>query len=354
MRIRLTLTLLAVVVTPVASAHHSHASLDREDIRIMHGVVTRFMWRSPHVYLQADVLREDGRVVNYTMEMSNPMSMGRSGWDRTSLQPRDRITWQGPHDRDPERAYMGLAWVEVEGEPRLYASAAAQKEYLEATGGEMPDYLKEAAPPEAATAVGEGMWSRIGADGGRFRNIYSPELIMDWPFTANARARIDAFHEGDNPINDCIFNGPPRSILTLSNFKWTRTDDAIIIDRDLWPEPRVIHLDPDAPAGEPSRLGHSTGWFEGDVLHVRTGNFIAEAWAIYWGLDSSEQMSLYERYWLADGGMRLNVEFTVTDPEMLTEPVTITHQWGKISERDLIKAECSTDNANFFLTAGYE
>ena len=101
-------------------------------------------------------------------------------------------------------------------------------------------------------------------------------------------------------------------------------------------------------------MGHSVGWFEGDALHVETDHFIAEPWAIFWGVDSSEQLSLYERYWLSDGGMRLNVEVTITDPVMLTEPVTRTHQWGKVADRELIKAECSMENANFFLTAGYD
>lgn len=354
MRTGFVLLVLAAGLPTLAGAHHSHASLNRDDVRTMQGVVTGFMWRSPHVYLQADVIRDDGSVANYTMELANPMSMGRSGWNKTSLEPGDRITWQGAHDRDANRAYMGLNWVEVEGEPRLYASAAEQKKYLEQSGGDLPDYLQEAAPPEPATTVGEGTWSRIGADGGRFRNIYSPELIMDWPLTDKARKRIGEFQEGDNPINQCIFNGPPRSILSLSNFKWSRTDNAVIIDRDLWPEPRVIHLDADAPPPAPSRLGHSVGRFEDGELHVETGNFIADDWAIYWGLDSSEQLSLYERYWLSDDGMRLNVEFTISDPVMLTEPVTLTHQWGKVADRDLIKAECSMENANFFLTAGYE
>jgi hypothetical protein len=60
-----------------------------------------------------------------------------------------------------------------------------------------------------------------------------------------------------------------------------------------------------------------------------------------------------ERYWLSEGGLRLNVEFTITDPVMLREPVTLTHQWKKIPDSPIAHAECSLENANFFITAGY-
>jgi hypothetical protein len=62
---------------------------------------------------------------------------------------------------------------------------------------------------------------------------------------------------------------------------------------------------------------------------------------------------LEERYWLSDGGMRLNVEMTITDPAMLTETITVMHQWKKLVDSDIVHAECSLENANFFITAGY-
>ena len=38
---------------------------------------------------------------------------------------------------------------------------------------------------------------------------------------------------------------------------------------------------------------------------------------------------------------------------MLTRPVTLSHQWRKIADSEIAHAECSLENANFFLTAGY-
>lgn len=354
MFIRLTLSLLALVCASSATAHHSHSSLNRDDVRVVSGVVTKFMWRSPHVYLQANVLRDDGSIIEYTMEMGNPMAMGRSGWSKQTLQPGDRITWQGAHDRDPDRAYMGLSWIEHDSGDRLYASATAQKQYLTEKGEEIPAYLDQTAVAEPAAAIGEGTWSRIAADGGRFKNIYGPELIVDWPFTEQAQTLLDNFDESQNPMTKCIINGPPRGTLSLAKFQWSRSNEGTIaIDRDLWPQTRIIHLDSDAPAPAPTAFGHAVGWFEDDELHVRTTDFTGEPWGIYSGLDSSSELTLKERYWLSDEGMRLNVEMTITDPVMLTETITVLHQWQKIPDSAIVHAECSLDNANFFITAGY-
>jgi hypothetical protein len=300
------------------------------------------------------VLRNDGHVVEYTMEMNNPMSMGRAGWDQNTWNVGDRIVWEGAHDRDAERAYMGLSWAEGEDGTRLYISSTAQREYLVASGQEIPDYLDDSVEVAPASEIGEGTWRRIATDGSRFKNIYTPEPAMDWPLTALARQRAENFDEADNPINRCIFNGPPRATLSLPKFKWARVgEQTITIDRDLWPQKRTIYLDKDVPIGEPTTFGHSTGWFEGDELHVQTSNFVAEDWALFWGIDSSDQLSMIERYWLSADGRRLNVEFTITDPVMLREPVTLLHQWKKVTDSPIAHAECSLENANFFITAGY-
>jgi hypothetical protein len=123
--------LIALFAGGFASAHHSHASLDRDDVRRMSGVVTRYLWRSPHVYIQVNVLRDDGSIAEYTMEMNNPMSMSRAGWNKDTWQVGDRILWEGAHDRDKDRTYMGLTWAEREDGSRLYINSRDQKAYLE-------------------------------------------------------------------------------------------------------------------------------------------------------------------------------------------------------------------------------
>jgi hypothetical protein len=338
-----------------AYTHHSHASLDLDKSRLMQGVVTKYEWRSPHIYLRANVLQENGSVKEYFMELHNPMAMARAGWDKNTFKTGDRIIWEGPPDKDPNRGYMGLTWIEKQGQDRLYVSARAQADYLKSAGKELPEQLRSDREIKPAMNIGEGNWTRTGPGNTRFKNIYGPELAMDWPLTSKARKAVDNYTEEENPIVNCHFGGPPRNIWSLSTWKWTRPDaKTIVIDRDLWPEPRVIHLDKTAKPGEPSTQGHSIGWFEGDELVIKTNHFKDDAWGLYWGIDSSDKKELMERYRLSADGLMLHVEFTFSDPEYLTESLTRTHQWAKVADKELVKAPCSLDNAKYFISAGYE
>lgn len=342
------LTILVWCLPLPAAAHHSHASLNTDDVRLFQGVVTKYSWRAPHVYITADVVLDDGTLREYKVEALNPPSMARLGWSKDTLKTGDRIVWQGPHDKNVDRGYAGIEWAEMPGGERLFASAAASR----AATRDATQAASSGEAVEPVTEIGSGSWYRVAADGGQHPPIRSP--ASDWPLTAEYQARTDNWSEDDNPLNNCIYGGPPRNIVSLTNYRWFRPDeDTILIDRDMWPEARVIHLNADAPRGEPSSFGHSIGRFDGDELIVETDNFVAETWGMYTGIDSSAEKSLLERYWLSDGGLRLNVEFTVTDPVALTEPYTYTHQWKRVPDRELAKAPCSLENAWLYKTADY-
>ena len=83
-----------------AVAHHSHASLNPEDVRLYKGRVVKYSWTMPHVFLRIDAPDEDGAIVEYTVELQHPPAMARLGWSKETWKPGDRITWEGPHDRD--------------------------------------------------------------------------------------------------------------------------------------------------------------------------------------------------------------------------------------------------------------
>ena len=334
-------------VLPAANAHHSHASLNPDDVRLYQGVVTRYSWRAPHVYIRVNVAMSNGSVKEYLVEALNPPAMSALGWTKDTFEPGELITWEGPHDLDVDRGYAGMTWAETPDGKRLYAGAS---DYRKTQKAQNEALAKIAVAP--VTEIGSGNWARVSADGSPFPPIRAPQ--EGWPLTEEAAARVADWSEDDNPINHCVYGGPPRSILSLSNFQWSRPDErTIVIDRDMWMKPRIIHLDRDAPRGEPSGYGHSIGWFEGEELHVYTDNFVDETWGMYTGIDSTAQKTLEERYWLSHEGMRLNVEFTVTDPGVLTSPHTATHQWKRVPDRDLIKAECSVEVAWLYKTAGY-
>ena len=99
----------------IASAHHSHAMLDPNDVRVLSGIVTRYSWSMPHVYLTVQAPNPAGTVVEYSIEMLHPAAMAEQGWSKTSSKPGDRITWEGEHDKNKARAYSSLNWAENNG-----------------------------------------------------------------------------------------------------------------------------------------------------------------------------------------------------------------------------------------------
>ncbi|MGV3590711.1 MAG: DUF6152 family protein [Gammaproteobacteria bacterium] len=310
-----------------ALAHHSHASLDPDDVRVLSGIVTRYSWSMPHVYLKVEAPNLDGEIVEYSIELLHPGAMAAQGWDKDTFAPGDRITWRGEHDRNKTRAYSSLEWAERDG-VRI---------------GQGDDGTSQ---PIAPSTDFTGMWNR-----GPNQPTYFPP--QGWPLTDKGAALVANFSEEQNPVLECHDPGPPKS-MTLPYAHRLRYQDAntLVIERDLMEGKRVVYLDRTAPPGAPSKLGHSEGWFENGDLIVETTNFIADRWGTHTGIDSSEQKQVRERFRLTDGGLGIEITTTVTDPVYLREPATFTHRWVKVAERELVVAPCTMESARLWVEGG--
>ena len=331
-RQRLFLVALATLAVPVAGvAHHSHASLNMDDVRTYKGVVAKYGWTMPHVYLKVKGPDANGDIVEYTIEMEHPPAMAAKGWSKTTWKPGDRIIWHGAHDKDPNRHYTGLRWAETGDGTRVGATDELAAETVPST-----DFT--------------GLWKR--SDPGGFKPHYKPPV--GWPLSRTGQAQVDNFSEDQNPMVTCGNPGPPKSMIVPYPVSFTRPDkDTLVMERELMDDLRIVHFNHDAPVAPPSKMGHSIGWFEGDTLVVETSNFIADDWGIHTGISSSDQKHLIERFTLTNGGLNLQAEITVTDPVYLSEPFTFSHYWRKLADRDVIQAPCTLEAARLYLEAGY-
>ena len=321
---------VAMMATSIANAHHSHASLDKNNIQRHRGTVTKFGWGMPHVYIKVLAPNARGEVVEYSIEMLHPPGMMQRGWRKDSLKPGDQITWEGPIDRDPDRPFTGMHWVEKSDGTRLTMD-------------------KHDSPVKPSTDL-TGLWVR-DLRGGPF-HYYPPS---DWPYTALAQQLVDDFSEDQNPMVACKNAGPPKATLLPYPIRISRPDDTtIVFDYEFRKPPRMIYLDRDHPSGEPSAWGHSVGWFEGDELVIETTNFIADRWGSHTGVDSSNQKHLLERIKLGNNGYALEFEMILTDPVYLEEPVTIEYYMSKMADRPLLDTPCTLENARLFLEAGLD
>ncbi len=82
---------LAAVAAP-ALAHHSFAMFDFNRIVTLKGAVKEFQWTNPHVVLwvETDPTASEP-AVTWSVELTSPGNLTRSGWSRTSLKPGDKV-----------------------------------------------------------------------------------------------------------------------------------------------------------------------------------------------------------------------------------------------------------------------
>ena len=85
--------LAAMVWTTVAFAHHPFtAEFDMNQSVTIAGTVTKVEWQNPHVYAYVDAKDDQGKVVNWKVEMGSPAQLTKEGWTQTSIKTGDMVT----------------------------------------------------------------------------------------------------------------------------------------------------------------------------------------------------------------------------------------------------------------------
>ena len=76
------------------SAHHGTANFENDPAKrvTVKGTVVEWVWANPHCFLQFDAKGEDGKVVRWVVETSNPPDMVNRGWSIRSFKAGDAVT----------------------------------------------------------------------------------------------------------------------------------------------------------------------------------------------------------------------------------------------------------------------
>ena len=77
---------------PAAGAHHSFAMFDQSKIVTVEGTVKDFRWTNPHVFIQVMVKNDSGGEDEWSIEMTSPEHLVRTGWKPGTLKPGDKVT----------------------------------------------------------------------------------------------------------------------------------------------------------------------------------------------------------------------------------------------------------------------
>ena len=168
-----------------------------------------------------------------------------------------------------------------------------------------------------------------------------PLPVRTGPYTAKTQAQIKAYREDDNPTYRCLPISLPALLMTVYEYKWVRYPDRIVILKEQYlNDDRTIWLNnAKRPAGhKPDHLGYSVGRFEADgTLVVETSGFSPQPWGNASGIDSSNQKRVVERYRMIDGGLGLELSYTVEDPVYYTRPWKRKALSAKTPDNDFAK-----------------
>ena len=108
-------------------AHHSFdAQYDRGKTIVLKGTVTKVEWTNPHARFYVDVKDQDGKVVNWNMELGSPNGLRRAGWSRNTLSMGDAVAVTASLARDGSRMANAREVMLADGKKIFTASSAAQ------------------------------------------------------------------------------------------------------------------------------------------------------------------------------------------------------------------------------------
>ncbi len=144
-------------------------------------------------------------------------------------------------------------------------------------------------------------------------------------FTEAARDYAAAFDHRDDPAIQCEPFGAFRSLLHADPIEFEQQADRVIIRGEDMASDRTIFIDGrDHPAElQPSPMGHSIGRYEGSTLVVETVGVSAAIAEDSLNIHNSDAATSVERYTVSEDGSRLHMTFTLEDPVMFREPLTL-------------------------------
>ena len=318
-----------LLATQPALGHHSPIAFDGDAVVTVQGVVTRFDFKNPHVYIYLESRADSGGSVEWEVESDWMTELSRLGWTADSVQPGDYIVVDAHPARDPHRHYVNLISLEKQDGTVLTSW----------------DLRPDAEPPPEAHAVSiAGRWLP-DRDFPRFFELSAQHA------NEKGRAALGSFLVTENPGLRCVPHPIPQRLGNPHVNDIEVFDDRVIITAETDGGARIVYLDGRGHPenAEPTSRGQSIGHWEGDTLVVETTHFAPHRSGNGRGIPSGARKQLQERYRLNESGTRLIVGYTLEDPEYLAEPVVDSFEWQYAPHMELIPFTCDVEVAGRFL-----
>ncbi|MYF68464.1 MAG: hypothetical protein F4181_00110 [Proteobacteria bacterium] len=340
--IRAALVLAMTAIGGAAVAHHSaRITYDMDTVIEIQGEITGVTWVNPHVRFTLGSVDEDNELVTWNVESIPVTRLNRVGITREMLGVGDTVTVAAYPARRPVRNAYAINMLLADGREALLDTPVPR--WSDNTVGTGLD--ETPGTPGADPSLGLfRVWSTDGSFLRTETRFLTEGGTLDYPLTDAARAAQAAWDplDPDNPFLTCIPKGMPTIMQQPNPVEFIDEGDRIVFLLEEFDAIRVIHMSDDADGQDapPSRMGYSTGYWEGGTLMVRTSRI---NWPYFDqnGLPQSEAVETVERFTVNGEGSRLDYELVVTDPWLFTEPVTFGKSWRWIPGDAVLPFNCA-------------
>ena len=313
---------LLLSVSP-ALAHHSVAAFDRSVLHEIEGTLVDVRWRNPHVTFIVRVSDPGGAVQDWELQAGAVYPHQRAGLSGDMFSVGDSVRVAGWRSTQRPDLMIVSNMLVPSGEEALFYEVSRPKWSDRAVGG---SWLTE-------TVVGTSrglfrIWSV--ADFGDYQDVARGLVIRQ---TAAAEANTP----DTSPLDPCVAQGMPSTMMNPLPIEFIDRGDQIELQLATFGVRRTIHLTPpeNLEAIPLSDLGYSVGRWAGDTLEVRTTR-VSWPYIDDEGKPQSENVEIFEQFSLIDDGNRLGYRQTVTDPEMLLEPMITGLEYADSGETAIV------------------
>jgi hypothetical protein len=93
------LLVVGLRVGPVAFAHHGNTDYDSTKETVLKGTIIAFEFINPHAEIVLEVKNDKGVPEKWSLELSSPNSLRRTGWTRNTVKPGTEVTAFGNPNR---------------------------------------------------------------------------------------------------------------------------------------------------------------------------------------------------------------------------------------------------------------
>jgi hypothetical protein len=308
------------ISSPVLSHHAFAGVFDMSTQSEVEGEITNVIWRNPHV--RFSLLATDG--VSWDIQTNSVSILRRMDITTDFVSVGDIVRFAGYEALDGGNAMWvnnmllsdGREVVLRPGVPRVWTGEKIGSEELWLTGGSA---IEESG---AGAASIFRVWSThfTGVD----RQLWDEGYQLT-EAAAAAQAKYNMLT--DNPIANCEPKGMPWIMAQPYPVGFVEDGENILFQIEEYDTVRTIYMNSQKPADvESSRLGYSTGRWDGAILVVETSDINYPVFNDS-GIPQSEEIHLVERFIPSADGRRLDYTLVVDDAANFIGSATFDKAW---------------------------